>query len=151
MTVMEAGSLVPMCQPLPTRDKGQGISCEGGKKSQDIWGNGNQSLSYRFQNKISLTDEMKLGLLGRKTREKETINHPITNTNQFSLIQSLSRVRLLVTPWTTARQASLSITNSRSLLKLLSTESVMPSNYLILCCPLLPPSIFPNVRVFSDE
>ena len=64
----------------------------------------------------------------------------------------VSRVRLLVTPWTAARQASLSITNSQSLLKLTSMESVMPSNHLILCCPLLlPPSIFPSIRVFSNE
>ena len=57
-----------------------------------------------------------------------------------------------MTPWTLARQASLSVTNSRSLLKLLSVESVIPSNHLILCCPLLlPPSIFPSIRVFSDE
>ena len=56
------------------------------------------------------------------------------------------------TPWTAARQASLSITISQSLLKFMSTESVMPSNYLILCCPLLPlPSIFPSIRVFSNE
>ena len=63
---------------------------------------------------------------------------------QFSSLQSLSRVRLFATPWIAARQASLSITNSQSLLKLTSFESVMPSNHLILCCPLLlPPSIFP--------
>ena len=67
-------------------------------------------------------------------------------------VQSLSRVRLFVTPWTAARQASLSITNSRSLLKLMSIESVMPSNHLILCHPLLLlPSVFPNIRVFSKE
>ena len=67
-------------------------------------------------------------------------------------VQSLSRVQLLVTPWTAARQASLSITNFRSLLKLLSIESVMPSNHLILCDPLLLlPSIFPSIRVFSNE
>ena len=69
-----------------------------------------------------------------------------------SSVQSLSRVRLFVTPWTAARQASLSITNSRSLLKLMSIESVMPSNHLILCHPLfLLPSIFPRIRVFSNE
>ena len=67
-------------------------------------------------------------------------------------VQSLSRVRLFVTLWTAARQASLSITNSWSLLKLMSIESVMPSNHLILCRPLLlPPSIFPSIRVFSNE
>ena len=70
---------------------------------------------------------------------------------QFSSFQSLSRVRLFVTPWTVACQASLSITNSRSLLKLMSIESVMPSNRLIHCRPLLPPSIFPCIRVFSNE
>ena len=71
---------------------------------------------------------------------------------QFSSVQSLSLVWLFVTPWTGARQVSLSITNSRSLLKLMSIESVMPSNYLILCHPLLlPPSIFPSIRVFSNE
>ena len=68
---------------------------------------------------------------------------------QLSSVQSLSLVRLFVTPWTAARQASLSITNSWSLLKLMSIELVMPSNHLILCCPLLfLPSIFPSVRVF---
>ena len=70
----------------------------------------------------------------------------------FSSVQSLSHVRLLVTPWTAACQASLSITNSWSLLKLMSIESVMPSNYLILCHPLLLlPSIFPSIGVFSNE
>ena len=67
-------------------------------------------------------------------------------------VQSLSRVWLSVTPWTAARQASLSITNSRSLLKLTSIESMMPSNHLIPCRPLLLlPSIFPSIRVFSNE
>ena len=70
----------------------------------------------------------------------------------FSSVQSLSRVRLFLTPRTAAHQASLSITNSRSLLKLMSIESVMPSNHLILCSPLLLlPSIFPSIRVFSNE
>jgi len=70
----------------------------------------------------------------------------------FSSVQSLSHVRLFVTPWTAAHQASLSITNSWSLLKLMSIESVMPSNHLILCRPLLLlPSIFPTIRVFSNE
>ena len=67
-------------------------------------------------------------------------------------VQSFSRVRLFATPWTVARQASLSITNSQSLLKLMSIESVMSSNHLILCCPLLLlSSIFPSIRVFSNE
>ena len=71
---------------------------------------------------------------------------------KFSSVQSLSCVWLFATPWTAAHQASLSITNSWSLLRLMSIESVMPSNHLILCHPLLlPPSIFPNIRVFSNE
>ena len=70
----------------------------------------------------------------------------------LSSVQPLSLIQLFATPWTAARQASLSITNSRSLLRLLSIKSVMPSNHLILCCPLLlPPSIFPSIRVFSNE
>ena len=72
-------------------------------------------------------------------------------TFPFSSVQLLSCVQLFATPWTTAGQASLSITNSRSLLKLMSIESVMPSNHLILCHPLLPPSIFPSIMVFSSE
>ena len=67
-------------------------------------------------------------------------------------VQLLSRVQLFATPWTAARQASLSITNSQSLLKLMSFESVMPSNHFILCYPLLLlPSILPSIRVFSIE
>ena len=67
-------------------------------------------------------------------------------------VQSLGRVRLFVTPWTAALQASLSFTISQSFLKLTSTESVRPSNHLIFCCPLpLLPSVFPSIRVFSDE
>ena len=72
-------------------------------------------------------------------------------TGQFSSVQSLSCVRLSVTPWTTAHQASLSITNCRRLLKLMSIESVTPSNHFMLCRPLLlPPSIFRNIGVFSN-
>ena len=71
---------------------------------------------------------------------------------QIRSVQSLSHVLLFATPWTTAQQASLSITNSWSLLKLKSIESMMPSNHLILCHPLLRlPSIFPSIRVFSNE
>ena len=70
----------------------------------------------------------------------------------FSSVQALSHVRLFVTPGTTAHQASLSINNSQSLLKLMSIELVMPSNHLILCHPLvLPPSVFPSIRAFSNE
>ena len=69
-----------------------------------------------------------------------------------SSVQSLSYVRLFATPWTAVHQASLSITNSQNLLSLMSIESVMPSNHLILCRPLLLlPSVFPSIRVFSNE
>ena len=72
--------------------------------------------------------------------------------HQFSSVQSHSRVRLFATPWTAARQASLSITSSRSSPKLMSIKSVMPSSHLIFCGPLrLVPSIFPSIRVFSNE
>ena len=78
--------------------------------------------------------------------------HLCLHSVQFSSVQLLSRVRLFVTPWTTARQASLSITNSWSSLKLMSTESVMPSRHLILCRPLpLLASISPSIRFFSNE
>ena len=78
--------------------------------------------------------------------------NPGTWQTRFSSVQSLNRIQLFVTPWTTACQASLSITNSWSWLKLMSTESVMPSNHLILGRPpLLLPSIFLIIRVFSNE
>ena len=76
----------------------------------------------------------------------------IKNESTINSVQSLSCVGLFVTPWIAACQASLSITNSWSLLKLMTVMSVMPSNQFILCCPLLLlPSIFPNIRVFSNE
>ena len=78
--------------------------------------------------------------------------HPLSWSLQFSSVQSLSRVWLFVTPWIAARQASLSITNSRSLLRLKFIESVMPSSHVILCCPLLLlPPIPPSIRIFSNE
>ena len=87
-----------------------------------------------------------------KWQADEKIFNIIRHSVQFSSVQSLSRVQLFATPWTAACQASLSITNSRSLPKLMSTELVMPSNHLILCLPLLLlPSIFPSIRGFSSE
>ena len=80
------------------------------------------------------------------------MTHGDTPVPALSSVQPLSQVQLFVTPWTAAHQASLSFTISWSLLKLTSIESVMPSNHLILGCPLLlPPSIFPSIRVFSNE
>ena len=70
---------------------------------------------------------------------------------EFQSVQLLSLVRLFVAPWTATHQASLSVTNPWNLLKLMSIKSLMPSNHLILCCPLLLPSIFSSIRVFSNE
>ena len=76
----------------------------------------------------------------------------VLSSAQFTSVQSFSQVQLFATPWTAAHQASLSITNSQSLLKLICIELVMPSNHLILCYPLLLlPSTFPSIRVFSNE
>ena len=87
-----------------------------------------------------------------RTHNKVIIILGTVLSDRFSSVQSLSCVWLFVTPWTAALQASLSITISRSLPKLMSIESVMPSNQLIFCCPLLlPPSIFPSIRAFSSE
>ena len=87
-------------------------------------------------------------------RERESKTDPtifyITQSHQFSSVQLPNHVRLFATPWTAAHQTSLSITNSWSLLKLTSIGSVMPSNHLVLCSPLLlPPSIFPSIRVLQ--
>ena len=79
------------------------------------------------------------------------MRHQFSSLQSLSSVQSLSRVQLFETAWTAVHQASLSITNSRSLLKLKSNESVTSANHLILCHPLLPPSIFPSTRVFSNE
>jgi len=92
-------------------------------------------------------------------RDQTRISHSSCTADNSSLprqwggqsVQLLSSVWLFATPWTAACQASLSITNSQSLLKLMSIESVMPSNHLILCHPLLLPSIFPSIRIFSNE
>ena len=86
-----------------------------------------------------------------KAQEK-VVNTIYESSDQIRSDQSLSCVRLFATPWITARQASLSITNSRSSLRLMSIESMMPSSRLILCCPLLLlPPIPPSIRVFSNE
>ena len=88
-----------------------------------------------------------------ESQAHHSLRQLFTSQYQFwNLIQSLSCVLLFETPWTAAHQASLSITTSRSLLKLTSSESVMKSNHFVLCRPLLLlPSVFPSIRVFSDE
>ena len=84
-------------------------------------------------------------------RDQYSISHLLWNDTSF-VVQSLSRIPLFVTPWTAAHQASLVFAISQSLLRLMSTELVMPSNHFILCHPLLlPPAIFPSIRVFSNE
>ena len=90
------------------------------------------------------------GIQGDKGDESSQTSGKNINI-QFSSVQWLSRLQLFATPWTVARQASLSITNSRSLLKLMSIESGMPSNYLILCHPILLPLVFPSIGIFSNE
>ena len=103
-------------------------------------------LGHHCSKALSVDKVRKCMFLERRKKKEKTY---------FTLIrsvQSLSHVQHFVTPWTAVHQASLSITNSQSLLKLMSIQSVMPFNHLILCCPLLLlPSIFPRVRVFSNE
>ena len=96
---------------------------------------------------------LKLSILGQASWYQVTVltDHCQINIDEFSSLQLLSCVQLFATPWTAARQASWSITNFRSVPKLMSIESVMPSNYVFLCCLLLPPLIFPSIRVFSNE
>ena len=101
-------------------------------------------LFYFINSRLFVTS---LGFVGGKNKTKQN-----KSTYISCLVQLLSRIWLFGTPWTAAPQASLSITNSWSLPKLMSIESVIPSNHLILCHPLLLlPSIFPNIRVFSNE
>ena len=91
-------------------------------------------------------------IFGKEAINSRLISKTIQTSLAVSSVQWLSRVRLFMTPWTAARQASLYITNSGSLLKLISFKSVMPSNHLILCpLLLLLSSIFPSIRVFSNE
>ena len=98
------------------------------------------------------TSKIQNRLQGFQKKRKELLKNKMFDFSQFRSVQSLSRVRLFATPWTAARQASLSITNSRSSLKLMSIESLMPSSHLILCHHfLLLPPIHPSIRVFSNE
>ena len=124
--------------------------CLGGwvlrRKGECIWGCNQQAhWLWLLPNGVS-------SHLNEKSSEKPVVRHNLQINYQFSSVQLLSHIRLFATPWTAAYQASLSITNSQSLLKLTSIKSVMPSNHLILCCRLLLlPSIFPSIRVFSKE
>ena len=114
----------------------------------------NQSILKEINPDYSLGElmlKLKLQYFSHLMRRADSLEKTLM-LGKFSSVQLLSRVRLFVTPWTAACQASLSIANSQTLLKLMSIESVKPSQHLILCCPLLlPPSIFPSIRVFSNE
>ena len=100
---------------------------------------------YKFTSQVSLFNiSCDVACIANRTYHRY-------NRIQFNSVQSLSCVWLFEIPWTATRQASLSITNSQSLFKLMSIQSVMPSNHLILCPLLLPPSIFPSIRVISNE
>ena len=118
-----------------------------------------KAITHPTKDNSSIKDEINLV---SRLENKTVGSHEVGKRNRFgpkinifgayfSSVQSLSRVQLFATTWTTARQASLSVTNSWSLLKLMSIESVMPPNHLILCHPLLLPSFFPSIRVFSNE
>ena len=106
------------------------------KQNKQIHRKRKQTSCYKRQNE---RNRDKLGVQGKQIQ------------TQLSSVQLLSHVQLFATPWTAACLASLSITNSRCLFKFISIQSVMPSNHLILCCPLLLPSIFPSIMVFSNE
>ena len=111
-----------------------------------------ERMKRQSQSKNNTQLWMGLEIEARSDAVKSNIAKEPGMFSSVSLVQSLSRVRIFLTPWTAARQASLSITNSRSPPKPMSIESVMPSNHLILCHPLLLlPSIFSSIRVFSNE
>ena len=113
-------------------------------KPPSLWQQNQKKIAQKRKLQANITDDIEAIILNK------TLSSWIHN--QFSSVQSLSHVQLFVTPWIAACQASLSITISRSLPRLMSIESVMPSNHLILChLLLLPPSIFPSIRVFSNE
>ena len=115
---------------------------------------GTQMHSVINTNEVNLFSDIPVDVKVKKGKTLISEFHFGDNTwsQIISSLQSLSHVWLFATPWTAARQASLSIINSRSLLRLMSIESVMPSKHLILCLPLLLlPSIFPSIRVFSNE
>ena len=106
----------------------------------------------RMQETVSLLKGLNRYMMPRGTSIHRAASSHCIHGAALSSVQSLSRVQFFATPWTAARQASLSITNSWSLLKLTSIESVIPSNHLVLCHPLLLlPSIFPSIRIFSSE
>ena len=125
------------------------MKCSGSKFHTIKWHNVRKPFQEHVSAKVYYLYEIRQIILLGVIFPREL---QIKYTVQFSSVQSFSCVQLFVTPWTAAHQASLSIVNSRSLLRLMCIELVMPSNHLILCCTLLlPPSIFPSIRAFSNE
>ena len=122
-----------------------------GERQQNLGGNRHESNETIFTAHLPAL----VAVLTPRGLDPDHLNKHFQNfwpTESISSVQSLSDIWFFATPWTAAHQAFLSITNSQSLLKLMSIESVMPSNYLILCRPLIfLPSIFPSIRVFSNE
>ena len=142
------------CQPQGARFSPWALAVTGRNKRQ-LWISGETwryNRAYARARQGGKQDFKEAAVLRILHLELQPVSWPRCFLAHFSSVQSLSRVQLFVTPWTAACQGSLSITNSRSLLKLMSIESVMPFNHLILCRPLLlPPSIFASIRVFSSE
>ena len=121
-------------------------ACQCRRHEFDPWAGKIPREGHDYPLKYSCLEEFH----GQRSLVGKRVRHDLMA--QFSSVQLLSHVRLFATPWTTARQASLSITNSQSPPKIMPIESVIPSNHLIVCHPLiLLPSIFPSIRVFSNE
>ena len=139
-----------MFESLPPMDYSLPGSSVHGFSRQEHWGGFPSPPPGNLSDQQSNPHVMSPTLTGRffTTRANQEVQISYT----YTTVQSLSHVQLFATPWTTACQASLSITNSQSLVKLMSIKLVMPSNHLILCRSLLlPPSIFPSMRVFSNK
>ena len=143
---LAAKSCLTLCDPMDCSPPGSSVH---GISQARILGWVDSSFS---RGSFWLKDRAYVSCIGRwLLYHTEPPRKPLDMT-QVSSVQSLSRVQLFATPWTAARQASLSITDSQRLLKLMSIESAIPSNHLILCHTLLhPPSIFPSIMVFSNE
>ena len=135
---------------IPWTEEPGGLQSMGSKRVRHDWATSLVHTNIKIV--FCISAQTATGLWAETSLNLECTLRRVSILTLFSSVQLLSCVQLFVTPWTAARQASLSITSSQSLLKLMSIESVMPSNHLIFCHPLLlPPSIFPSIRVFSNE
>ena len=147
-------NLAPKFRGLATGWKGLGVLWDGEDaigRSQEFYFDGKSEMSAHPSGEVGWWNPKPKGRVALEFRSGSW-HLVLWNCDHLDSVQSLSPVQLSATPWTAARQASLSITSSQSLLKLMSIESVMPSSHLILCCPLLllPPA-HPSVGVFSSE